>query len=840
MESAQTIVTIEDEMRQSYMDYAMSVIVGRALPDVRDGLKPVQRRVLVAMFDEGHVPGKKHSKCAGVVGEVLKRLHPHGDQPVYDALVRLAQPWNMRYPLIDGQGNFGSVDGDPPAAYRYTECRMTKLSERMLADIGKDTVDFIPNFDDSSTEPVVLPAIVPNLLINGSQGIAVGMASRIPPHNLREIIAAVTALIRTPGIGHDELLALVPGPDFPTGGIIQGRAGIKQSFLTGRGNIQIRGKVDIERIKTGTREADAIVVTEIPYQVNKTTLIERIAELITSKDIDGIAKFRDESDRSGMRIVMELKKEATAEVVLNQLYKSSPLQISFGVINLAIVEGQPVTCSTPDLMRRFIDHRRDVVTRRTQFELRQAQDRMHILEGFRIALINIDEIIQLIKAADSPRDARDALMTRFSLSETQSQAILDLRLQKLTGLERLAIEQEHGELAEEIKRLIAILADTNLVDDIIVEELKEIADEFGDERRTQIIEEEGEDFVLEDFIEDKEMAVTISHGGYAKRTPLSEYRAQKRGGKGVSGASTKDDDYIEHLFVASAKSYILFMTSRGWLYWVKVFEIPETGRVSRGRSLVNLLNLKSSEDKITAIIPIQEFKENSYLVMATRKGVIKKSPLSDFLRAKKHGMVACSLDDGDQMVGVTVTSGTNDIVLATQTGMAIRFDETDVRPMGRAARGVRAISLEGDDIVVGMTSVQHGQEEVSDNEDVASDVEQTEQEGELTLLTVCERGYGKRTKVSGYRVQGRGGKGLIDIKTDERNGMVVSAFAISNDASVMLITSAGKIIRFQAKDIPLRGRNTMGVKLVDLEDGERVLASSPFVESDGQDDSSGE
>lgn len=829
---ALSLVNIEDEMRQSYMDYAMSVIVGRALPDVRDGLKPVQRRVLFAMFEEGHLPGKKHSKCAGVVGEVLKRLHPHGDQPVYDALVRLAQPWNMRYPLIDGQGNFGSVDGDPPAAYRYTECRMTKLSEQLLADIGKDTVDFQPNFDDSSEEPTVLPAIAPNLLINGAQGIAVGMACRMPPHNLSEVITATIALITDPEISSEELIRLLPGPDFPTGGMILGRSGIRQSFLTGRGTIQVRGRVEVERIKTATREVDALIVHEIPYQVNKTTLIERIAELMTEKIVEGIAKLRDESDRSGMRIVMELKRDATAEVVLNQLYKSSPLQIGFGVNNLAIVEGQPVTLSSRDLMNRFIDHRRDVVTRRTQFELKKAQERMHILEGFRIALLNLDEVIQIIRSAESPKDAKDALIGRFQLSDIQSQAILDLRLQKLTGLERLAIEQEHGELAAEIQRLIGILADAKKVDAIIIEELERVREEYGDARRTEIIEDEGDEILLEDLIEDKEMAVTISHAGYVKSTPLKEYRQQRRGGKGISGAATKQQDYIEHLFVASAKSYILFTTSRGRLYWLKVYQIPESGRVSHGRALVNLLNLEPN-DKITAIIPIQAFTESSYLVMATQRGIIKKSNLTDFARAKNNGIIACSLDEGDLLIGVGVTSGQDDIVLCTRQGMSIRFNEDNVRAMGRTARGVKGIALdEGDEVISMTTSPQAAPqpgETTGEVESPEGEADIVVSDTEITLFTICERGFGKRSPLSSYRPQNRGGRGLIDIQTGEKNGPVVSSFLIPPDAGVLLMTSGGKAIRFAAKDVRVLGRNTRGVKLVNLDEGEQVLAATPLV-----------
>jgi DNA gyrase subunit A len=807
-----SLINIEDEMRQSYMDYAMSVIVGRALPDVRDGLKPVQRRVLYAMYSEGLVANRKHSKCAGVVGEVLKRFHPHGDSSVYDALVRLAQPWSLRYPLVDGQGNFGSVDGDPPAAYRYTECRMTVIAERLLRDINKETVGFSPNFDESTDEPDVLPAVVPNLLINGADGIAVGMATHIPPHNLTEVISAALLLIDSPDAGIEDLLKCVPGPDFPTGGIIYGAGGIVSAYRNGRGVIQIRARAEIEHLKISSREVAAIVVTEIPFQVNKSRLIEKIADLINAKEIEGISKLRDESDRSGMRIVMELKRDATPEVVLNQLYKSTPMQSSFGIINLAIVEGKPVICPLKDLLSHFLDHRRDVVTRRTEFELRQAQARMHILEGFRIALLHLDDVIALIKGSETVQDARDGLINRYDLSREQAQAILDLRLQKLTGMERLAIEKEHAELAAEIERLRSILADSWKIDEIIKGELSELRDEYGDTRRTEIIENDG-DILIEDLIEEQEMAVTISHQGYAKRVSLEEYKAQHRGGKGVMGTSTKNEDYVEHLFVASTHSYLLCFTTLGRLHWLKVYQIPEAGRSARGRALVNLVQMQEGEG-IAAILPVQEFPDDQFVVMATRDGYVKKVPLGQFSRVRKSGIIACTLNDGDSVIGARLSRGNDDVIIATEQGISIRFPEEDIRPMGRSARGVKGVELEAENRVVSMTIVPA--------------------QGENgTLLTVCEQGYGKQTKLSEYRSQRRGGRGLIDIQTGERNGSVVASFAIvESDAEMMLVTTSGKVIRIRVSNVSVIGRNTMGVKLIDLEEGERVAAVTQFVESE--------
>lgn len=819
---APVTVNIEDEMQQSYMDYAMSVIVGRALPDARDGLKPVQRRVLYAMWREGLTSNKKTTKCAGVVGEVLKSLHPHGDSSVYDALVRLAQPWSMRYPLVDGQGNFGSIDGDPAAAYRYTECRMTALSERLLSDIDKDTVDFMPNFDETDVEPLVLPTTVPSLLVNGADGIAVGMATHIPPHNLTEVIKGTIALINNPKLSLSELMRLIPGPDFPTGGIIIGRQAISSAYSNGKGIIQLRAKTSIEQISNKQRAIDCIIVSEIPFQLNKARLIEKIADLVNSKMIEGISKVRDESDRTGMRIVMELKRDATPEVVLNQLFKHTPLQSSFGIINLAIIEGKPVVCGLIELLNQFINHRRDVVTRRTLFELKKARERMHLLDGFRIALLNIDDIIKLIKAAQTAPEARANLMAKYELSEVQAQAILDLRLQKLTGMERLSVEKEHAELVAEIARLCAILADDKEIDKVIVNELDEVAGKFGDARRTEISDQVGE-IEIEDLIEDEEMVVTVSHNGYVKRTAANSYRAQKRGGKGMAGAAALGEDFVEHLFVSSTLADLMVFSSLGRLYWLKVYEIPEAGRTARGRALVNLLTLREGED-ITAVLPLRKETDGRVVVMATKSGVIKRTELANFKNSRRTGLMACTLKPGDELIGVGLTRGQDDIILATKNGMAIRFNEDRVREVGRIAQGVRGISLKNDDQVVGMTIISQNIENgnVSENRTGAS----------ATLLTVCENGYGKRTKLSDYRVQNRGGIGLIDIRTNQRNGPVVGVSAVDDDSQLMLITSSSKIIRTKAAGISVIGRNTQGVRLIDLEEGEKVAAIAQLDEQD--------
>ncbi len=819
----QPAVNIEDEMKQSYMDYAMSVIVGRALPDIRDGLKPVQRRILYAMFREGLLAGKKHSKCAGVVGEVLKKYHPHGDSAVYDALVRLAQDWTLRYPLVDGQGNFGSIDGDPPAAYRYTESRMTNIAEKLLADIDKDTVDFIPNFDDTTSEPLVLPSLVPNLLVNGADGIAVGMATHIPPHNLGEVVDGVKALINNPQITVNELMKFIPGPDFPTGGIIHGRDAIVSAYREGKGIIQLRAKTSIETVKSGNREVEAIIVTEIPYQVNKARLLERIAEMVNERDIEGISRIRDESDRSGMRIVLEIKRDATPEIVLNQLYKGTPLQTSFGIINLAIIDGKPVICSLVDMLRNFVDFRRDVITRRTQFELKKARERLHILEGYRIALLNLDEVIELIRKSQTPSEAKDALCARFELSERQSQAILELRLQRLTGMEQLAVEKEHQELTDEIKRFLEILADMRKVDELIVNELGEIREHFSDKRRT-LIAEKTTDIAVEDLIEDEEMIVSVSHEGYIKRTKASEFRAQKRGGKGVTGAAVRQDDFIEHVFSASTLSYLLIFTTLGRVYWQKVYGLPEGGRAARGRALVNLLKTKPDEG-IAAILPVREFVEGKSIVIATRNGLVKKTDLMEYSKPRRGGIIATSLHPEDMLIGAGITGGDDELILATRTGMAIRFRESDVRSVGKGAKGVKGIRFnKKNDSVVSMTVVRiHTPEDAEDEHSASPD---------MTLLTVCENGYGKRTNLGEYRLQGRGGRGVIDIQTVERNGPVVNAVTVRPKSEFMIITSSGQTIRINADEISVIGRNTKGVRLINLEESEKVVAVAPLMGED--------
>ena len=826
MENQQVIaVNIENEMRQSYMDYAMSVIIGRALPDVRDGLKPVQKRVLYAMFREGLAASKKHSKCAGVVGEVLKKYHPHGDSSVYDALARLAQPWNLRYPLIDGQGNFGSIDGDPPAAYRYTECRMTALAERLLEDIDKDTVDFVSNFDETTKEPVVLPSLFPNLLVNGADGIAVGMATHIPPHNLGECLRGAKAIIQDSSISLEALMQIIPGPDLPTGGIIYGRGPIVSAYATGKGIIKIKAKTHFEKVQRKSSEVDAIIITEVPYQVNKARLIEKIASLVNDKSIEGISRIREESDRTGMRVVIELKRDATCDVVLNQLYKLTPMQTSYGIINLAIVDGRPVILTLKDMLNRFIDHRRDVVTRRTQFELRKAEARMHLLEGFKIALLNLDAVIALIRESKTPKDARQGLIKTYDLSEIQAQAILDLRLQKLTGMERLAVEKEHEDLAKEIDRLRAILADAAKVDELIVTEIDDLIENFSDDRRTTI-EDDGGEILIEDLIEDEEMVVTMSHKGYIKRTSVTEYRAQRRGGKGVSGAASKGEDFVEHLFITSSIADLLVFTSSGRLHWMKVYRIPEASRTARGRALVNLLNLKGN-DQITTVLPIREFRDDRFIFMATKKGYVKKIELNEFSKPRRGGVIACTVADGDALVGVGISSGHDDIMLESKKGLAIRFPEDQVRPMGRTARGVKGIRLEGDNELVSMMVVSSSNGSGS-NESSSKTGENSESESKVdqrdTLLSVCVNGFGKRTALKEYRPQGRGGKGIIDIQAGGRNGEVVGALTVADDSGVMIITSSGKIIRFNASDISVIGRNTRGVKVINLDEGETVAA----------------
>ncbi|KPK88250.1 MAG: DNA gyrase subunit A [Deltaproteobacteria bacterium SM23_61] len=800
-------VKLEEEMQKSYMDYAMSVIIGRALPDARDGLKPVHRRVLHAMNELSNDWNKPFKKSARIVGDVIGKYHPHGDMAVYDTLVRMAQDFSLRYPLVNGQGNFGSIDGDPPAAMRYTEVRMARLSHELLADIDKQTVDFAANYDGSLMEPVILPARVPNLLVNGSSGIAVGMATNIPPHNLKEVIEATIAVIQKPDISMEELIQIIPGPDFPTGGFILGRGGIREAYLTGKGMVQMRARALIERQKRTDRES--IVITEIPYQVNKAKLLERIAELVQDKKVEGIADLRDESDREGMRVVIELKRDAAAQVIMNQLFKHTQMQATFGVILLAIVRGQPQLLNLKDLVEQFILHRKEVVTRRTQFELGKAEAQAHILEGLKIALDNLDRVIALIRGSKTPKDAKEALMAKFSLSEVQAQAILDMRLQRLTNLEREKINEEYTEVIKLIARLREILGNERLLLNVIVEELQEIKERYGDDRRTEIIEEVQE-IKLEDLIVEEDMVVTISHTGYIKRNAISLYRSQRRGGRGKMGMTPKEEDFVEHLFIASTLSYILFFTDAGKVYWLKVHEVPQAGRMTRGKAIVNLLNL-SGDEKITAILPVRAFEEGKYVLMATRQGVIKKTDLMSYSHPRVGGIIALSLDEKDQLISACLTDGTKEILLSSREGKAIRFAEEDVRDMGRTARGVRGITLGKNDSLVSMDILSPGT--------VGS-----------SILSVTENGFGKRSPVEDYRLQSRGGKGIITVKTTARNGKLVGTQQITDQDEVMLITDRGKIIRLRCSEIRLSSRNTQGVKLIERESGERVMAVARLAE----------
>jgi DNA gyrase subunit A len=810
-------VDIEEEMKRSYLDYAMSVIIGRALPDVRDGLKPVHRRVLYGMWESGNRSDRPYKKSARIVGDVMGKYHPHGDTAIYDTVVRMAQDFSLRYPLVDGQGNFGSLDGDNPAAMRYTEVRLTKLAEEMLRDdIDKETVEWAPNYDGSETEPLVLPARVPNLLVNGGSGIAVGMATNIPPHNLREVVDALLLLIENPEITIDELMRALPGPDFPTAGYIHGLAGIRAAYTTGRGIMQVRAKAEIETHAKGERQS--IVVTEIPYQVNKKKLIERMAELIREKKIEGISDLRDESDREGIRIVLDVKRGEVPEVILNSLYKMTPMQTTFGIILLAIVDNQPRVMTLKELLFHFLNHRKTVIIRRTRYDLRKAEERAHVLEGILKALDHLDEVIATIRASQTPAEAKDNLMTRFALSDVQAQAILDMRLQRLTGLERDKVVEEYRELMITIERLRAILGSDRLVLEEIKRELGEIRETYGDRRRTEIIPETL-DISIEDMIADEPMVITVTHAGYVKRSPLTLYRAQNRGGRGRTGMVTREDDYVEHLYVATAHSYILVFTESGRVHWLKVHEIPEAGPAARGKAIVNLLNLEANE-RVATTVAVREFPEDRYLIFATAQGTVKKTELSAYANPRVGGIIGINIDEGDRLLGVRETDGTKDVLLATAKGFAIRFPESDVRSMGRATYGVRGLTLRAGDRLVGMEALDpHGE-----------------------ILSVTERGYGKRTPIADYRKQSRGGMGIINLKVTPKTGEVVGARFVTDSDGLMLITQEGMIIRINVSGVRLVGRSTQGVRLMNLQGEDRLVAIAKvereeevLVEGDGVD-----
>jgi len=869
--SIMTPVDIESEMRKSYLDYAMSVIIGRALPDVRDGLKPVHRRILFGMYELGLTSTKAYRKCAKIVGEVLGKFHPHGDTPVYDALVRLAQDFNMRYMLVDGQGNFGSVDGDPPAAMRYTEARLSKIAEEMLADIEKETVDFVPNFDESEHEPTVLPTRIPNLLVNGSSGIAVGMATNIPPHNLKEIVEAAILLVEEPDANLKKVMKIVPGPDFPTAGYIYGREGIEQAYKHGRGSFQVRAKAAIEQ---RGKDRQDIVVTELPYQVNKKTLIQHIAELINNKKIEGIADIRDESDRDGMRIVIEVKRDEEPQIILNKLFKMTQMQESFGMILLAIVGGQPRELGLLELLRLFIEHRIDVVRRRTQYELRKAQEREHILLGYRIALDNIDDVIKIIRGSASRANARENLHEFFEnksvrvlvgsrettlrgvkldakkygitaagsgeglgLSYIQIDAILELQLHRLTQLSVDEILKELAEIRDRIAELKEILSSEKKLKAVIVAELREVAKTYGDDRRTQIVDRV-EEIKLEDLIKDEEMAITVSHAGYIKRTSVDVYRHQSRGGKGRIGAKTREDDFVEHFFTASAHSYILLFTSKGRIYWLKVYEIPEAAAATRGKAINTLVKFQENE-KLTAVVPTHNLEQaDRYVFLATRNGTVKKTGLAEFSNPRPSGIIAINLDNDDELIGAKLTDGKQMVFLASHEGQAILFRETEVRSMGRAAGGVNGMDLGKGDFVVSMDAVQPDfgiiAKEYKKTTQNLDELESDEIRESLTslMLTVAEKGYGKRTPLAEYRVTSRGGKGVINVKTTDRNGSVVAALQVREDSDVMIITGQGKVIRVHAAEIREAGRSTQGVRLLRLEEGDRIAAAASILEEE--------
>jgi DNA gyrase subunit A len=799
------VVSIEREMKKSYLDYAMSVIIGRALPDVRDGLKPVHRRALFAMRELKNDYNKPYKKSARIVGDVIGKYHPHGDTAVYDTIVRLAQDFSMRYPMVDGQGNFGSIDGDPPAAMRYTEVRMTRLSQEMLADLDKETVDFIPNYDESMTEPSVLPAKFPALLANGSSGIAVGMATNIPPHNLSEVVATTTALIDDPDISIDRLMTHLPGPDFPTAGIIYGTSGIRDAYRTGRGIIRIRARISTEKDKAGH---ESIIVNEIPYQVNKAKLIEKIDELRKNKQIEGISYVRDESDRRGMRIAIGLKKGTVSGVVVNQLYKHTQMEASFGIIFLAVVRQRPQVLNLKEILVNFIDHRKEVIVRRTRYELNKAEARAHILEGLKIALDHIDEVVRLIRSSSSPAEAKERLISTFGLTAIQAQAILDMRLQKLTGLERDKIEEEYQALLKDIAWYKEILASETLVLKLIKDELLELKEQFGDERRTEIVAKTRE-LTIEDMIVEEDMVVTISNSGYIKRNPLTLYQAQRRGGKGKTAMGTKDEDFVSLLFVASTHHTFLFFTNRGKVYWCKVYDIPQAGRQSRGKAIVNLLNFEEGE-QLSTVLAVPDFEPGHYVLMATKGGTIKKTDILAFSRPRAGGIIALDLAEGDELISVRITDGTQNVFLSSAQGKSIRFHESDIRPSGRVARGVRGMRLAQGDRIVGMEALRFG----------------------ATMFAVTENGFGKRTSIDEYPLHKRGGMGVITIKTTQRNGLVISVIEVQDDDDIMLVTDSGKIIRTPVSNISVISRNTQGVKIIDMETGERVVSAASLAEKE--------
>jgi DNA gyrase subunit A len=791
----QVPVPIEEEMRKSYLDYAMSVIVGRALPDIRDGLKPVHRRVLYAMQELGLVWNRPYKKAARVVGEVLGKYHPHGDSPVYEALVRMVQEFSLRYPLVDGQGNFGSIDGDPPAAMRYTEARLAKIAHEMLQDIEKDTVDFVPNFDESLEEPTVLPARVPNLLINGSAGIAVGMATNVPPHNLTEVIDGLVALIDDPETPVEKLLKVVKGPDFPTAGYIYGTGGIREAYTTGRGTLTLRAKAHAEKLRGGR---EAIIITELPYQVNKASLIEKISELARERKIDGISEIRDETNREGIRVVMELGRGEIPQIILNQLYKHTQMQTTFGVIMLALVDRRPQVVNLKQMLEAFVKFRREIVTRRTRYDLARAEERAHILAGLRKAVEHLDLVIRIIRQAENADAARDTLMTRLDLTEIQAKAILDMQLRRLAALERQKIVEEHEQILKLIEELKSILASEAKLMGLIRGELLAIKEEYGDTRRTEILTETTE-LTIEDLLADEEMVVTITRSGYIKRTHVEAYRSQRRGGKGVTGMETKEEDVVEDLFIASTHSYLLFFTNLGKVHWLKVHEIPEGGRQAKGKAMVNLLSLGEGE-RVATCLPVRDFASGGHIVFATRQGKVKKTELEAYSHPRAGGIQAIGLEEGDEVIKALRTDGQREVMIATKKGMIIRFAEDEARPTGRGASGVRGIELEDDDAVIAADVVQEG----------------------VLILTVTERGYGKRTPLEEYRLQGRAGKGIIDIKTGGRNGAVVSMLQVREGDDILVVTTKGKIIRFHAGDVSSQGRNTMGVRIIDLEPDDRV------------------